>query len=180
MGQEICGTSGDWGYREFQRIRYVTPLGVPVEQVRILQFNHNKDQHLLGQQVQEVTKALEAILNFSREYAHEVSGAIGEIRTALVTLRIEIQAHAEGVLNEGRGLRKLPDHNHQQNDQQFRRLHQDLMGFHTSLKQSYDRLEELASNVDKQLDSITNRVHQVQQELESFMTPTNSVLQSHD
>ena len=54
------------------------------------------------------------------------------------------------------------------------------MGFHTSLKQSYDRLEELASNVDKQMDTITNRVHQVEQELESFMTPTNSVLQSHD
>ena len=51
---------------------------------------------------------------------------------------------------------------------------------HTSVKQSYDRLEELASNVDKQMETITNRVHQVEQELESFMTPTNSVLQGHD
>ena len=127
-----------------------------------------------------MTKALDAIVNFSREYAHEVNGAIGEIRTALVTLRIEIQAHAEGVLNEGRGLRKIVDHNHQRNDQQLPKLHQDLMGFHTSLKQAYNRLEELASNVDKQTETITNRLHQVEQELECFLTPTNSVLQSHD
>ena len=54
------------------------------------------------------------------------------------------------------------------------------MGFHTSLKPSYNRLKELASNVDKQMETITNRVHQVEQELESFLTPTNSVLQSHE
>ena len=133
IGQEIRVTGGDWGFREFKRVRYITPLGVPVEQFRILQYNHDGDQHVLGQQVEEVTKALNAVVNFSKEYAHEVNGAIGEIRVALSTLRIEIQAHAEGVLNEGRGLRKIVDHHHQQIDQQFRSLQQDLMGFNTSL-----------------------------------------------
>jgi hypothetical protein len=69
-----------------------------------------------------------------------------------------LKRNAFGVLNEGRGLRKIVDHNHQQNDQQVRKLHQDLMGFHTSLKQSYDRLVECASNVDKQMETITNSI----------------------
>ena len=116
MGQEIGLTGGDWGFREFRRIRYITPLGVPVEQVRILQYNHNWNQHLLGQQVREITKALDAVVNFSNEYAHEVNGAIGETWVALSTLRIEIQAHAEVVLIEGRGVRKIVNHNHQQID----------------------------------------------------------------
>ena len=180
MGQEIGVTGGQWGFREFQRIRYITPLGVPVEQVRILQYNHNGDQHLLGQQVEEVTKALDAVVNFSKEYAHEVNGAIGEIRVALSTLRIEIQAHAEGVLNEGRGLQKIVDHNHQQIDEQFRSLQQDLMGFNTSLKPLHGRIDEIASNVDNQMGTINSRLIQVEQKLENFMAQTNAVQESHE
>ena len=179
MGQEIGVTGGELGFREFQRIRYITPLGEPVEQVRILQYNHNGDQHLLGQQVEEVTKALDAVVNFSKEYGHEVNGAIGEIRVALSTLRIEIQAHAEGVLNEGRGLRKIVDHNHQQIDEQFRSLQQDLMGFNTSLKPLHGRIDEIASNVDNQMGTINSRLIQVEQKLENFMAHTNAVQKSH-
>ena len=79
MGQEMGVTGNGWGSREFKRIRYITPLGVPVEQVRILQYNHNGYQHLLAQQIEEVTNALDAVVNFSKEYAHEVNGAIDEI-----------------------------------------------------------------------------------------------------
>ena len=179
MGQEICETGGDWGYRDFQQIRYVTQSGVPFAKVRIMQCNHNRDLYPLGKQVEEVTKAYDAIVTFSREYAHEVNGAIEKIRKALDT-PIEIQANADGVLNEGRGLWKIVDHNHQQNEQHFRKFYQHLMAFHTSLKQSCDGLEELASNVDKQMETITSRVHQIEQELKSYMTHTNSVLQSHD
>ena len=79
MGQETGVTGGEWGFGEFQRIEYITPLGVPVEQLRILQYNHNEDQHLLGQQVEEVPKALDAVVNFSKECAHEVNGAVRKI-----------------------------------------------------------------------------------------------------
>ena len=180
MGQEMGVTGGEWGFREFQRIRYITPLRVPVEQVRILQYDDNGDQYLLGQQVEEVTKALDAVLNFSKVYAHEVNGAIGEIRVAVSTLRIEIQAHAEGVLNEGRGLRKIVDANHQQIDQQFRSLQQDLMGFDTSLKQLHSPIDEVASNVDNQMGIINSRLIQVEQKSENFMTQTNAVQKSHE
>ena len=89
--QKIGVTGGQWIFREFQRIRYIPPLGVPVQQVRISEYNHNGDQHLLGQQVEKVTKALDAVVNFSKEYAHEVNGAISKMRVALSTLRIQIR-----------------------------------------------------------------------------------------
>ena len=153
---------------------------MPLEHVRILQYNHNGHQHLPGQQVEEVTKALDAVVNFPKEYVHKVNGASGEIRVALSTLRIEIQAPAEGMLNEGTGLREIMDHNHQQMDHQFQSVLQEVIGFNTSLKQLHSRIDEIASNVDHQKGIINSRVIQVEQKLENFMTQSNAVQKSHE
>ena len=105
---------GGWGFRAFERVRFVNEFGEPQERIRVAEWAPTHDTAL--NQVSELTKALSMLRDDHYGLHRAVAKTFCEAETALDRLRGQVQEHVDGVYGEGRTLRGIVD-------EQGQRLH---------------------------------------------------------
>ena len=96
-----------WGYRAFERIRFVNEFGEPHERIRVAEWTPNNDSAL--QQVSEVTRALSMLRDDHYALHRTTALTMRSAENALDRLRGQVQEYVDGVYGEGRALRQLVD-----------------------------------------------------------------------